>query len=193
MADHVFLCGSESLRISDYSTIAFVVLALVFTVASFWWLNARKGSITATRPRAYALGGSGARLRLRFPLAFFNTGARALIVVDMHIVLDSEPGRPELRWVTTRDRLRPEPDDGFAFATPFSIAGRGTREVIAEFEPSPALNWPASPGVKHRLRLRAQIHPKDEWVELVAFDLWAPPPDARGQYLAHRNEPSPSP
>lgn len=108
----------------------------------------------------------------------------------MRVVLDDEPGRPELRWATTRDRLRPESDDGFAFPTPFSIAGRGTREVIAEFQGSGSLNWLAPPGVKHRLRLRAQIHPKDDWVDLVAFDWWAPPDETRGQYLAHRNEPT---
>lgn len=192
MPDAALVCGSDSLRILDYSTIAVAVMALVFTVGAFWWLNARRGSITATHPRAYAFGGSGAQLRLRLPLALFNTGARALIVVDLRIALDSEPGRPELRWVTIRDRLRPEPDDGFAFATPFSIVGRGTREVIAEFEPGPTVNWPAPAGVKHRLRLEAQIHPKDKWVQLAAFDLWAPSPDARGQYLAHRNEPAPS-
>jgi hypothetical protein len=173
----------------EYSAVAVAVLALLFAVASFWWLNARTGSITATEPRAYAYGGPGPRLRLRFPFAFFNDGARALIVEDMRIVIDSEPGRPELRWVTTRDRLRPEPDDGFAFATPFSIPGRAAKEVIAEFEPASTLNWSASPDVKHRLQLRAQIHPKGEWVELVAYDFWPPPEDSRSQYLAHRNEP----
>lgn len=90
--------------------------------------------------------------------------------------------------MTTRDRLRPEPDDGFAYPTPFSIAGRGTREVIAEFEPRANLNWSAPSGDKHRLQLQAQIPPKDEWVDLVALDWWAPPEDTRGQYIAHRNE-----
>ena len=182
----------------DYAAVAVAVLALVFTVVSFWWLNAREGSITATQPRAYAfLGGSDGQsaelLRLRFPFAFFNTGAKALIIGDMRVVLDSEPGRPELRWLTTRDRLRPEADDGFAYPTPFSIAGRGTKEVIAEFEPSADLNWSAPAGLKHPLRLQTQIHPKDEWVDLIAFGLWAPPEDTRGHYAAHRNEPTTAP
>jgi hypothetical protein len=179
----------------EYSAVVVAVFALLFAVASFWWLNARTGSITATEPRAYAFGRSGPQLRLRFPFAFFNNGARALIVEDMRIVIDSEPGRPELRWVTSRDRLRPEPDDGFAFATPFSIPGRTAREVIAEFEPTGALGWSASPDIRHRLQLRARVHPKREWVELVAFDFWPPPQDlrSRSQYLAHRNAPSAKP
>jgi hypothetical protein len=184
---------THSFGVSDYAAVAVAVLALFFAVISFWWLNAREGSIAATKPRAYAFGGSGAQLRLRFPFSFLNTGAKALIVGDMRVVLDSEPGRPELRWATTRDRLRPESKDGFAYPTPFSIPGRGTREVIAEFEPSANLNWAAPPDINHRLQLQARIHPKDEWVDLVAFDWWAPPEEARSHYIAHRNEPIAAP
>ena len=71
------LSGCELRRALDRHHVA------VFGVASFWWLNARKGSIETTRPRAYAFGGSGERLRLRFPFSFFNTGAQALIVGDL--------------------------------------------------------------------------------------------------------------
>jgi hypothetical protein len=98
-----------------------------------------------------------------------------------------------LRRLTTRNRLRPEAEDGFAYPTPFSIAGRGTREVIAEFEPSAKLDWSPPSGIKHRLRLQAQIHPNDDWIDLVAFDWWAPPEDTRGHYTAHRNEPTEAP
>ena len=166
-------------------------LALVFTIAAFWWLNAGTGKLTVTAPRAYAFGGAGERLRLRLPFGFFNTGAVARIVADMRIVHVSEPKRPELRWVTTRDRLRPESEDGFAYKVPFAVAGRGTTEVIAEFEPSAGLDWSPPSGVTHRLALQAQVHPEDEWVTLVTFDWWAPPEAKRGQYLAHRNEPNP--
>jgi hypothetical protein len=174
----------------DYAAVLIAVISLVFAVASFWWLNARKGSITTTKPRAYAFGGSGDLLRVRFPFAFFNTGAPALIVGDMRVLLDGEPGRPSLRWVTTRERLRPGADDGFAYQTPFSIPGRGTREMIAEFQPEASLNWSPLHGVSHRLVLQAQIHPKEEWVELATFDWWAPPDASRSAYIAHRNEPT---
>jgi hypothetical protein len=174
----------------DYVAVAIAVMSLVYAVASFWWLNARKGSITPTKPRAYAFGGSGDLLRVRFPFAFFNTGARALIVGDMRLLIDGESGRPGLRWVTTRRRLRPGADDGFAYPTPFSIPGRGTREIIAEFQPGANLNWSPPHGVSHRLVLQARVHPKEEWVELAAFDWWPPPDASRGAYIAHRNEPT---
>jgi len=174
----------------DFVPVAIAVFSLVFAVATFWWLNARRGSITATKPRAYAFGGFGDLLRVRFPFALFNSGAQALIVGDLRVVVRGESELQALRWVTTRDRLRPGAGDGFAYPTPFSIPGRGTREIIAEFQPSTNLNWSPRHDVSHRLALEAQIHPNEKWVELAVFDWWAPPEASRGVYIAHRNEPT---
>jgi hypothetical protein len=160
------------------------VLALGFTIASFWWLHARRGSLTVARPRAYAFAD---KVRLRLPLAFFNTGAVALIVSDLRLVVD-DPTRAPMEWVTTRTKLRPEKEDGFAFATPFSVPGRGTREVIAEFGDNSG--WSVTPGSKHRMAVEAQMHPAEKWVGLATFDWWAPPSaDNMGRYIAYRNEP----
>ena len=39
--------------------------------------------------------------------------------------------------------------------------------------------------------LQAQVHPSEEWAEVVAFDWWAPPSaDTMSRYLAYRNEPT---
>jgi hypothetical protein len=54
--------------------------ALAFTIASFWWLHARTGSLEVAAPRSYAFAD---KVRLRLPLAFFNAGANALIVTDL--------------------------------------------------------------------------------------------------------------
>jgi hypothetical protein len=168
-----------------YAALAVSVFALAFTVASFWWLHARPGSLTATRPRSYAFA---EKVRLRLPLAFFNTGAKALIVSDLQLIIDGDRSRDPLVWVTTRTKLRPEPDDGFAFATPFSVQGRATKEVIAEFGDD--VGWTPAPGSRHRIRLQAQVHPSEEWDDVVAFDWWAPrSADAMKQYIAHRNDP----
>jgi hypothetical protein len=169
-----------------YAALLVAGLALAFTVSSFWWLNARRGSLTAARPRTYAFA-NPAQLRLRLPLTFFNTGAKALIVGDLRVVLDDEPKRQPLEWITTRTALRPEAEDGFAFATPFSVTGRNTKEVIAEFGDD--LGWAPKAGSRHRLRLQAEIHPQDRWVDVVRFDWWAPPQEAMGSYIAHRNTP----
>lgn len=79
------------------------VLALLFAVGSFWWLNARRGHLEVARPRTYAFS---KLVRLRLPLAFFNTGAAALVVADLQLVINEEPPLA-LRWITTRTVLRP--------------------------------------------------------------------------------------
>jgi hypothetical protein len=69
------------------------LLALFFTVASFWWLNARRGSLQVGEPGAYAFAN---KPRLRLPTAFYNTGARALIVTDLRLLLVEDAAQPPL-------------------------------------------------------------------------------------------------
>jgi hypothetical protein len=163
-------------------------LALAFTLGSFWWLHARKGSITVATPRSYAFARQATKSRLRLPLTFFNTGARALIVDDLRITLGDQSHSP-LGWISTRATLRPNPDDVSDFATPLAVQGRSTREVIAEFGDD--LGWSPAAGSRRRLQLQAQIHPEDNWVDVLVFDWLAPPTDeSMNQYIAHRNDPS---
>ena len=62
-----------------YAALLVSGLALAFAIASFWWLNARKGRLEAAAPASYAFAD---KVRLRLPLAFFNSGAKALIVTS---------------------------------------------------------------------------------------------------------------
>jgi hypothetical protein len=58
------------------------LLALLFTLSSFWWLNARRGAIQAATPQGYAFVDG---FRLRLPLALFNSGAVPLLITDLRI------------------------------------------------------------------------------------------------------------
>jgi hypothetical protein len=152
-----------------YVALAVSGFALAFTISSFWWLHARTGSLEAAAPRSYAFAD---KVRLRLPLVFFNTGAKALIVTDLRLLVD-DPDREPLGWITTRSKLRPERQDGFAFATPFAVPGRGTKEVIAEFGVD--RGWSPEPSRRHRIHLQARVHPSEVWMDIVAFDWWTPP------------------
>jgi hypothetical protein len=155
-------------------------LALAFTLISFWWLHARRGSLSAATPETYAFVKG---FRLRFPLAFFNDGAVPLLVTDLRIDI-SEVGR--FPWVTTRSKLRPSSDDEHAFATPFAVGGRDTKELVVEFGED--RDWSPGPGTEHELRLEAKLHHDESWHELAAFRWWAPPSvDLMGRYITHRN------
>ncbi len=165
-----------------YVALAVSGLALGFTIASFWWLHARTGSLEAAAPRSYAFAD---KVRLRLPFAFFNSGAKALIVTDLRLLVD-DPDREPLGWITIRSKLRPDPQDGFAFATPFSVPGRGTKEVIAEFGDD--RRWSPEPSSRHRIRLQGRVHPSESWTNIVTFDWWAPPSsEAMSQYITYAN------
>jgi hypothetical protein len=71
-----------------YVALAVSGLAFGFTIASFWWLHARTGSLDAAAPRSYAFAD---KVRLRLPFALFNTGAKALIVSDLRLLIDDLP------------------------------------------------------------------------------------------------------
>jgi hypothetical protein len=165
-----------------FAALAVAGLAFAFTIASFWWLHARTGSLEAAAPRSYAFAD---RVRLRLPFVFFNTGATALIVTDLRLVVD-DPDREPLGWITTRSQLRPEAHDDFAFATPFAVPGRGTKELITEFGVDRV--WSPEPSSRHRIHLQARVHPSEVWTEIVAFEWWAPPsPESMSRYITYAN------
>ena len=56
-----------------YAAAAISLLALAFTITAFWWLHARRGSVTATAPRVYAFSNAQ---RLRLPLVVYTAAPR---------------------------------------------------------------------------------------------------------------------
>lgn len=168
---------------SELATIAIAIFALVFTVSSFWWLNARRGSLTAVIPPAYAFANG---FRLGFPVAVFNDGAVPLLVTDLRIPVAGAGTYP---WQTTPTSLKPQQDDGHEFAVPFSINGRGNCTVIAEFGGD--YDWRPNAAASYQVCLEALVGEAENWTELVAFTWWSPPSGAAmNRYIAYRNEPS---
>lgn len=105
---------------------------------------------------------------------------------DITILVDSEAkGRRALKAVT--DSLRELGLVASIEKTEIMRSSDGTKEVIAEFGDD--LGWAPKADSQHRLRLQAEIHPQDRWVDVVRFDWWAPPKDAMGIYVVHRNTP----
>ena len=174
--------GVDWTLVVGVGSLAVAVAALLFTLSSFWWLYARRGSLMVGRPGTYAY--VARTLRLRLPLAFYNSGAQALIVSDLRATVVNGPPRPPLRWIANVSQLQPTGRNERDFSTPFAVTGRNTREFVAEFGGT----WCPLLGTTHRLRLQAKIHPKDEWQDLMEFDWWAPQQgSSMTQYLTYRN------
>lgn len=169
------------------SVLALVVtlIALAFAILSFWWLNARRGEIEVARPISYVFSNT---VRLRLPLAFFNTGAVALIVADLRVLVDSDGTREPMPWIAVLPNIRRSDAEGDVseFATPFTVPGRGAHRVVVEFGDS--LGWSPEPVSQHMLRVQAKVHPVDAWRDVGSFDWWAPPDAATmGLLLTYRN------
>jgi hypothetical protein len=115
------------------------VLALLFTVFSFWWLNARRGRLRMTEVRLFAcyVGGNGGRLRL--PIALHNTGAVPLVVVDLRIRAESRGLERMAATRTHRTTIRPGADDVEDFPRPYEVPGRAVVTKFVEFTMAPEL------------------------------------------------------
>jgi hypothetical protein len=165
--------------------------ALAFTIASFWWMNIRRGRLKVPPPHAYALGVSSALFLLRLPLAIYNSGARAIIVRELRCWFDEEQTTQvlPLPWRTIRKTLRPEPDDVIDFASPFVVHGREAIAIMIEFGcPLPGFTIGAG---TYPVRIEALDDKSAKWFDVLKFDLHVNQEDVSklSQYLAYRNTP----
>ncbi|MEV8543200.1 hypothetical protein [Streptomyces sp. NPDC051572] len=172
--------------------------ALIFTVASFWWLNARQGILKSWEPHSFAAAVTPQLARLRFPLVFFNTGARSIVVVDLRLSFpDEERSVLPLPWTSTRDRLRPETEDGMRLPAPFAVGGRKADQVFIEFgAPFPgfvpeARDYRAVIEVRlgQRRLLDRVLRRHQVWQPLLVFTVRAGHIISPGSYIAYSNRP----
>ncbi len=71
----------------DYAALTISILALLFTVFSFWWMSWRTGKLHVWSPPTYAAYGSqDGPTVLEFPLVFFNDGPTPLIVNNLRLL-----------------------------------------------------------------------------------------------------------
>jgi hypothetical protein len=168
------------------------VLALLFTVASFWWLYARRGRVVSTSvPHGYALSATDALFLLRIPVTVRNTGARSIVVRNMRMWIEDIPHALELPWRRTMKHLQPWGDDLEGVSAPFVVPGRESHVVIAEFG-SPLPGFKLTPGTHTVLvEIDDDGHGRrtGDWRELLRFEWHVPgPPADWSKYTLHYNK-----
>ncbi len=167
-------------------SIIVATLALIFTIGSFWWLNARPGRLIASRPPEFAMTMAPERSRFRIPLVMYNTGARTQVVESLRFAVRESSAGP-LEWITTRDRLRPESGERMDFSSPFAVDGRRAVKLFAEFgEERP--HWRPDPGTTHLVSIEGRLLGSKGWHSLVRFPLFIPRNDLTS-YIARTNPP----
>lgn len=169
-------------------SIAVASLALLFTIGSFWWLNARQGKLKSFEPQSFAACRTPDTLRLRFPLVLYNTGAKPIIVQDMRLRFSNEPRwRMPLPWTTTRSQLKPASDDSYAFPAVFSVPGRSAQQMFVEFGGSFPKVAPLARD--YEVRIEVKVGYSGNWKQLVTFTFRGAHITDPDRYIAYSNSP----
>ncbi|MFJ1971826.1 hypothetical protein ACIO93_24465 [Streptomyces sp. NPDC087903] len=160
--------------------------ALVFTVASFWWLNARQGRLKSWEPLSFAAGLSESQSRFRFPVVLYNTAAKPIVVQDFRLSFpDESPPVAPLPWTSTRSHLRPENSDELRLPASFAVAGRTAEQLFVEFG-TDLPRWFIPESRDYRLTIEARLGHRREWQPLVTFT-WHAARVTNTAYIAYRN------
>jgi hypothetical protein len=168
---------------------AIAVLALMFTIGSFWWLQARQGRLRSYPPLSFAFGGNQKLALIRLPLVLYNSGAKPIIVQDLRLSFPEQPGVTPLPWRSLRSQLRPAAEDSLKLPAAFSVPGRTAQQHFIEFgvdsaDPLPGIDLQAQ---EYRVSVEVLMGHKRKWRRLVTFALEGKHIDLSGAYLAYSN------
>jgi hypothetical protein len=147
------------------------VCALFFTVASFWWLNARRGRLKSFEPHTFSAGMPSHIVRLRFPLVLYNTGAVPAVVQSLRLCFPKEPGSEPLPWVGWRTQIKPDNPESHDFPAVFSVPGRTARQIFVEFG-APSLGFTLE-SRDYPARIEVILGHKKKWKRLLRFTFQA--------------------
>jgi hypothetical protein len=145
---------------------------LIFTVASFWWINARQGHLKTWEPHSFAAIVHCSMARLRLPLVLHNTGAKPIVVQDLRLTFPDEPASHlPLLWMSSPSHLQPGPEDEPKLPAGFAVAGREAQQLLIEFE-APFSGFVAEPR-DYKVQIQARVGHRKGWRTLLTFTLRA--------------------
>ena len=162
------------------------VLALFFTIGSFWYIYRRRGKLRVYSPHSFALYFAPRDgLAIRVPLVFEATGAKTFVVQNLRLSFIDYPEIEPLLWSSTKDRVQPESGEKNDVPAVFAIAGNTAIREFVEFQGKfPAFD-------QHRrdysVRIEGYIGNKNEWIEILTFTLYTTNITDFNRYLAYKN------
>ncbi|MFD5794209.1 hypothetical protein ACFWIO_11840 [Streptomyces diastatochromogenes] len=164
------------------------ICALIFTIASFWWINARRGRLKSWEPQSFAAIVHCAMTRLRLPLVVHNTGAKPIVVQDLRVTFPEEPAsRLPLLWMSSPSRLRPGLEEEPKLPAGFAVAGREAQQLFIEFE-APFAGFVAEPR-DYKVQIQARVGHRKGWRPLLTFTLRAANIIDPARYTVYSNAP----
>jgi len=173
----------------DCTAIIISILALAFTVFSFWWMNWRKGEIRlGLNLRSYAACTSPNKLLIELPLIFFNTGAVPLVVENLRLHFPKIIEKNKyLFFNATVAKLGTDKDRGFA--KPFSVHGGDVVEMICEFQ-NTSTSFEFEEG-GYEFEIQALLGHKEKWITLKEYTINVSENELKslnGKLITHDNQ-----
>ncbi|MFG1804618.1 hypothetical protein ACGFI4_31190 [Micromonospora carbonacea] len=120
------------------------VSALIFTLASFWWIQVRRGHPRVETGHVFSGAITGNKIILYIPLVFHNPAPATLVVADIKLRLSGGAGdenSPDRRalpkrmfWIAFHGSVYPEQGKHRQYAMPFAVEGRKSVERVIEFQ-----------------------------------------------------------
>jgi hypothetical protein len=117
----------------NYSLIISIV-ALLFTIGSFWWINARRGKLRSFEPLSFAAMIRTDNSVFRFPLVLYNNGAKPIVVQNLRMRFPKETGVSVFGWRTMRSEVEPHAGEETYLPAGFSVPGRTAEQVFVELD-----------------------------------------------------------
>jgi len=114
--------------------VAIAICALVFTIASFWYLNLFPGRVSGIPAHIFAGHASATRGLLRLPIVIYNSGAIPKVVTEMQLILTSGDECDKMPTQAVRFSLDPKPDDRKDFFHAFVVPGRSVITQYVDFQ-----------------------------------------------------------
>lgn len=164
------------------------VCALVFTVASFWWINARQGRLKSWEPHSFAAIVHPSLACLRLPLVLHNTGAKPIVVQDLLLTFpDESASHLPLLWKSSPSRLEPGSDEELRLPAGFAVAGREAKQLFIEFE-APFSGFVAE-ARDYKVQIQVRLGHRKGWRPLLTFTLRAANIIDPDRYTVYSNAP----
>lgn len=167
------------------------IFALLFTVASFWRMNWRRGNLRVSGPRSFqAVGSEDGKVVVILPLVFYNDGAAPMIIENLRLILLWEKEGIPLAFNSTIETLAYEAEKRQRkFATGLVVRGGEARLEICEFRRNPGhLLFEAK---SYPMELQARLGHRQTWGRLHRFSLNVTEralPAINQKFLIHDNE-----
>jgi hypothetical protein len=123
-------------------SVAIAVLALLFAVGSFWWIQVRRGRLRCYTSHSYSGAFAPHKLVFVLPLVLHNPAPAPLIVADLRLRIDALGQEPNdspkelpmnLRWIASHASVYPE-NDTRTYSAAFAVDGRKAVEKFIEFQ-----------------------------------------------------------